>query len=272
VVAGVVVVLITLAAIAAPLVAPVDPTVQDLEDRLLPPTFLGGVPEHPLGTDSLGRDTLSRLVYGARVSLLVAGLAVVLAGGAGSLLGVTAGYVGGRTDSVIMRLADIQLSIPFLVLAIALVAVIGPNATNLVLVMAISGWVFYARVVRADVLRVREREYILAARAIGLRERKILSRHVVPNIMTTIVILVTLEAPRMILTEAALSFIGLGVQSPTPSWGNMIADGRDYLNIAWWLVAIPGIAIAVFAMSVSIIGDFLRDVLDPRSAAGSGRL
>ena len=252
--------LIVLVGALAPMLAPADPTLQVLADRLAPPGTMG----HLLGTDSLGRDELSRLIFGARASMLVALSAVLVAGSVGVLLGLVSGYFGGVADSVIMRLADIQLSIPYLVLAIAVVAVLGTSSINLVLVLGLVGWVFYARVVRAEVLTVKHREYVEAARAIGTPGWRIVIRHVLPNVSASITVMATLETPRMILSEAALSFLGLGIQPPTPSWGNMVADGRDYLANAWWLTTIPGLAIVFFAVAVSVLGDWLRDVLDPR--------
>lgn len=244
----------------ASILAPADPTAQVLADRLAPP----GSPGHLLGTDALGRDELSRLMYGARASMLVAVSAVAIAGTLGVTAGLAGGYIGGAVDSVLMRLADIQLSVPYLVLAIAVVAVLGTSSINLILVLGVVGWVFYARVVRAEVLSVKEREYVEAARAIGTPGWQIVLRHVLPNVRASVIVMATLETPRMILSEAALSFLGLGIQPPTASWGNMIADGRDYLANAWWLTTIPGLAIVLFAVAVSILGDRLRDVLDPR--------
>lgn len=241
-------------------IAPADPTIQVLNDRLAPP----GSPGHLLGTDALGRDELSRLMYGARASVLVALSAVLVAGTVGVAAGLISGYLGGIVDSVAMRLADVQLSIPYLVLAIAVVAVLGTSSINLVLVLGLVGWVFYARVVRSEVLSVKEREYVEAARALGASGSWIITRHLLPNVRASIIVMATLETPRMILSEAALSFLGLGIQPPTPSWGNMVADGRDYLANAWWLTTLPGLAIVLFAVAVSILGDWLRDVLDPR--------
>lgn len=255
-----VIAMVILVGALASLLAPADPTFQVLSDRLAPP----GSPGHPLGTDALGRDELSRLMYGARASMLVALSAVVVAGTVGVVLGLLGGYLGGTADAIVMRLADIQLSIPYLVLAIAVVAVLGTSSINLVLVLGLVGWVFYARVVRAEVLSVKQREYVEAARAIGTPGWRIVLRHVLPNVRASIIVMATLETPRMILSEAALSFLGLGIQPPTPSWGNMVADGRDYLANAWWLTTVPGLAIVGFAVAVSVLGDWLRDVLDPR--------
>lgn len=252
--------LVILVGALASVLAPADPTAQVLGDRLAPP----GSPGHVLGTDALGRDELSRLMYGARASMLVALSAVLVAGTVGVGLGLLGGYVGGTVDAVVMRFADIQLSVPYLVLAIAIVAVLGTSSINLVLVLGLVGWVFYARVVRAEVLSVKQREYVEAARAIGTPGWRIVLRHVLPNVRASIIVMATLETPRMILSEAALSFLGLGIQPPTPSWGNMVADGRDYLANAWWLTTIPGLAIVIFAVAVSVLGDWLRDVLDPR--------
>jgi peptide/nickel transport system permease protein len=255
-----VIALVILVGALASFLAPANPTTQVLSDRLTPP----GSPGHLLGTDALGRDELSRLMFGARASMLVALSAVLVAGTVGVALGLVGGYLGGTADAIIMRFADIQLSIPYLVLAIAIVAVLGTSSINLVLVLGLVGWVFYARVVRAEVLSVKQREYVEAARAIGTPDWRIVLRHVLPNVRASVIVMATLETPRMILSEAALSFLGLGIQPPTPSWGNMVADGRDYLANAWWLTTIPGLAIVTFAVAVSVLGDWLRDVLDPR--------
>jgi len=257
---------IAVTALLPQLVAPSSPVAQDLEGTLRPPLWsAGGTRAHLLGTDHLGRDILSRVIYGARVSLLVGFAAVFVQGILGSLLGLVAGYYGGRLDRVIMRLADIQLAIPSLVLALAIVAVLGPSLRNLIIVLGITGWVVYCRVVRAQVLSIREQDFVEAARALGAPDRRILAAHVLPNATNAIVVIATLEVARMIIAEASLSFLGLGIQPPTPSWGGMVAEGRSYMTLAWWISAFPGLAIFLTALGINLLGDWVRDRLDPTS-------
>ena len=258
-------ILVTLGAILAPIVAPYDPLDQDIAARLKPPlsrTQEGA--SHLLGTDAVGRGILSRAIYGGRISLTIGLASVLLAGGIGVLLGLIAGYAGGRWDSLIMRIADIQLAIPFLVLALATVAVVGPSLFNLIAVLGITGWVIYARVVRAETLSIREREYVLAARTVGVGPARILARHILPNVASSMIVVATLQVARMVLFEASLSFLGLGVPPPTPTWGGMVADGRNYIDSAWWVATIPGLIIFVTVLAITMVGDRLRDVLDPR--------
>ena len=258
-------VLVVLAALAAPLVAPRDPTDQDVTARLKPPlarTEEGGLAL--LGTDALGRDILSRLIYGSRISLTIGIASVAVAGTLGVVLGLLAGYAGGRWDGLIMRIGDIQLAIPFLVLALATVAVVGPSLANLIVVLGITGWVVYARVIRAETLSVREREYVLAARTVGVSPTGIMARHILPNVASSMIVVATLQVARMVLFEASLSFLGLGVPPPTPTWGGMVADGRNYVDTAWWVATIPGLTIFVAVLAMTMVGDRLRDVLDPR--------
>lgn len=248
----------------APLVAPADPSEQDITARLLAPLGRSDRGVHWLGTDPLGRDIASRIIFGARISMLVGVVAVVIAGATGVALGLAAGYAGRNWDSLIMRIADVQLALPFLVLALALVAAVGPSLTNLIIVLGLTGWVIYARVVRAETLSLREREFVLAARAVGAGGVRIVVRHILPNAMSSIVVVATLHVARMILFEASLSFLGVGVPPPTPTWGGMIADGRGYLTVAWWVSTMPGLALFLTVLGVTLIGDRLRDVLDPR--------
>jgi peptide/nickel transport system permease protein len=203
-------------------------------------------------------------LYGAQVSLLVAVVAVLLSGSVGVVLGLLSGYFGGRLDSALMAIAEVQLAFPFILLAIAIISVLGPSLESTVLALAIASWVSYARIVRADTLAQREREYITAVRALGATDGRILFRHVLPLMATPILVVATLEIARMIVIESALSFLGLGVQPPRASWGSMVADGRDYLLIAWWLSVFPGLAITLTVMAVNLLGDWLRDVFDPR--------
>jgi peptide/nickel transport system permease protein len=252
-------------AVFAPVLAPHDPLHQDLDLRAGAPTITRfGPGAHPLGNDQLGRDMLSRLIYGSRVSLVVGSIAVLLGGSVGVTLGVAAGYFGGWADRLIMRTADVQLAFPFILLAMIIVAVAGPGITRLIGVLALSGWVTYARVVRSEVLSVREREFVQAARAVGLRDGRIMLRHILPNVTAPVIVVATLELARVVILEAALSFLGLGVQPPTPSWGRMLADGRDFLATAWWISTFPGLAIMALVLGVNLVGDWLRDVLDPR--------
>jgi peptide/nickel transport system permease protein len=253
-------------ALAAPLLPVADPLEQNLVGRLAPPGWTtDGSWEHPLGTDQLGRDILSRIVWGARVSLVVGISAVLIAGALGVSIGVVAGYVGGHVDNLLMRLADGQLAIPFILLVIAVIAVVGPGIEKVIPVLGITGWVIYARVARAEVLSIRGREFVQAVRALGATPSRIVLGHILPNILGSIVVVASVEVANVILLESALGFLGLGVQPPMPSWGNMLGEGRDYLATSWWLASLPGLALAITALSITVLGDFLRDVLDPRS-------
>lgn len=257
--------LAVLCALVPDLVAPHDPYRQTLALRLKPPAFLAdGVEGFPLGTDHLGRDILSRIVHGARVTLTVSLLAVIVSGAVGTALGLLSGFLGGRTDAVIQRLIEIQLAFPVVLLVIALVAVVGPSLLNLIILMGISAWPRFSRVVRGSVLTVRNLEYVEAARAIGASKLRIMARHILPNILAAIVIYASFELARMILLEATLSFLGLGVQPPTPTWGGMINDGKKYLSISIAVSIFPGIAIAAIILAFNMLGDELRDALDPQ--------
>lgn len=236
-----------------------DPQAQDLAMRLRPPGAA-----HWLGTDQLGRDILARIVHGAQVTLLVSGAAVLVAGLVGVLAGLVAGYVGGWTDAVILRLIDIQLAFPVILLVIAVVAVLGPSLSNLVLIMGLSGWPRFARIVRGSVLAVQSLDFVEAARALGARSTRVMFRHVLPNVLSAIIVYASFELARMILLEATLGFLGLGVQPPTPTWGGMINDGRKYLNQSWIVSLAPGVAIALLILAYNLLGDALRDALDPR--------
>lgn len=251
-------------AIGAPFVAPHDPYVQSLDERLRPPFWSGGNLTHPLGTDQLGRDILSRLIYGARISMAVGFAAILISGSLGVAAGVMAGFYGGFVDEGLMRLVDLRLALPFILLVIAVIAVFGPSLFNLVVILGLTGWAPYARVVRAEVLSIRERELVTAARALGASDRRLMIRHILPNTLASAIVIGSLELAQMIVTESALSFLGLGVQPPTPSWGNMLGEGRDYLLTSWWLATFPGLAIALTAVAINLVGDWLRDVLDPR--------
>jgi peptide/nickel transport system permease protein len=260
-----VVVAVLLAAMFAPLVSPFDPLEQDIGQRLREPGWQDGQGRvHPLGTDHLGRDILARIIFGSRIALVVGLAAVMISGVIGMLIGLVAGYFGGRTDDFLMRLADIQLAFPFILLAIAVIGVLGPSLRNIIIVIGVSSWVVYARVVRGEVLSIREREYVHAAVALGSRHWRVLVSHVLPNTFTPWLVVATLDMARVIVIESALSFLGLGVQPPTPTWGGMLADGRVYLSTAWWLATFPGLAILVTVLGINLFGDGLRDTLDPR--------
>jgi peptide/nickel transport system permease protein len=263
---GLLVVLLDVAvAIFAPVLAPHDPLDQDVARRLLPPAWLaGGSAAHVLGTDQLGRDILARIMYGSRISLLIGLVAVALSLPVGVAVGCLAGYVGGWLDDVTMRLADVQLAFPFILLAITIAGVLGPSPRNVILILAVGGWVVYARLARGQVLSLREKEFVEAARSLGLGHGRILLVHVLPNILTPIVVVATFAVAQMILLESSLSFLGLGVQPPTPSWGGMLNDGRAYITIAWWLTTFPGAAIMLTVLGINFLGDWLRDALDPR--------
>ena len=256
--------LLIVTALAAPLIAPADPIRQSLRGRLAAPTLSGADGKaHLLGTDHLGRDVFSRVIYGARVSLLVGFAAVVVGGLVGATLGLLAGFRGGWTDSMIMTLADAQLAFPFILLAIGIIAVLGPSFPTLIVVIGLSGWVTYARVLRSQVLVLRSREFVDAIHALGGSVARVIARHVLPNVLSTLVVIATLELARAIVLEATLSFLGLGVQPPTPSWGGMVHEGREYLDSAWWISTAPGIVLMLTSIVVSRTGDWLRDLLDP---------
>jgi peptide/nickel transport system permease protein len=256
--------LLIVVALAAPLIAPQDPTRTALRGRLAAPTLNGSDGRaHLLGTDHLGRDVLSRVIYGSQVSLLVGFAAVVVGGVLGSAAGILAGFSRGRMDAVIMTVADAQLAFPFILLAIGIIAVLGPSFPTLVVVIGLSGWVSYARILRSQVLVVRSREFVESIHALGGSLARIVLRHVLPNVLSSIVVIATLELARAIVLEATLSFLGLGVQPPTPSWGGMVHEGREYLESAWWISTFPGFVLMITSIVVSRTGDWLRDVLDP---------
>jgi peptide/nickel transport system permease protein len=257
--------LVIMSALAAPLLATSDPVEQDLTAVLKPPYWQAdGSLDHPLGTDHLGRDIYSRMVYGARISLVISVAAALIGAVVGVAAGLAAGYHGGRTDAVIMRIVDLNLAFPLILLALAVVAILGPSLRNLIIVMAITTWMIYARVVRGVSLGLREREFVHAARAIGASDTRIITSHILPNVFAPVVVIWTLEVARVILMESALSFLGLGVPPPTPTWGRMLAEGRDYLTVAGWIATFPGLAIMLTVLGINFLGDGLRDLLDPR--------
>ena len=250
--------------IFGPQIAPEDPFRLDLVGRLQPPFFQAeGSLEHPLGTDDLGRDTLSRLIHGARISLLAIAMVIPLATVIGSLLGLLAGWFGGWTSRVIMALVDLQLAMPAILIAVFLRAIWEPSLRNVVVVLVFALWATFARLVRGETLGLKEREFVIAARTIGATDLRIMLRHVLPSLVNSIVILATLNVATVIIAEAGLSFLGVGIPQDSISWGIMISQGRDVISIAWWLVTVPGIAIIIVSLVVNVFGDWLRDFLDP---------
>ena len=247
------------------MIAPSDPFGIRLVQRLKPPGYVNGAGiTFWLGTDMLGRDVLSRIIYGARVSLVVGLSAVLISGTIGLLLGLVSGYFGGIVDDVIMRIADIQLSFPTILLALAIMAVLGSGLDKLILVLGLTGWVQYGRIVRGQVLSIKEEEFVLAARATGEKSWRILFQQILPNIWSPIIVIASFSIASNIVAEASLSFLGVGVPPGIPSWGTMLADGRQYIGVAEWLTIPPGVAISLTVLSINILGDWLRDYLDPR--------
>lgn len=265
VVGAIILLIVVVGAVFADYLAPHDPERQRLIARFTPPFWAtGGSLTHPLGTDNVGRDIWSRIVHGSRISLVVGICAVGISTLIGVTLGLISGFTGGRVDSAIMALVDIMLAFPQLILAFAMVAVLGPGIGNIILVLGITGWERYARVVRAEVLALREREFVQAAHAIGVSNFKIIFGHIMPNTFSSVIVMATLQTAQAILAEAALSFLGLGTGRTYPSWGQMIALGRDYISIAWWISTFPGLAILLTVLAINLVGDRIRDMLDPR--------
>jgi len=254
---------IVLASALAPVLTASDPLKPSFGRRLAAPWGLGGTTAHVLGTDNLGRDILARLLYGGRISLILAASAVLIAAVVGVVLGLVAGSVGGRLDALVMRVADVQLAFPVIMLAIAIVAVVGTNPLALVGVLALSGWVLYARTIRASVLAIRGLEYVEAATTLGASELRVIFRHILPNVLAPILVIGSSQFATMVLLESGLSFLGMGIQAPRPSWGLMLAEGRDYLSNAWWLATAPGVMISIVVLGANLLGDGLRDLLDP---------
>lgn len=265
--------LVALVAALGPELAPYDPVATSLTDRLQAPgeSTVNAGQFHLMGTDQLGRDVFSRLLHAARVTVVIALIAVLLSMLLGTSLGILAGYSGGLFDMLLMRLVDIQLAFPLILLALVIVAVMGSSIPVLIFVFVVAGWVSYVRVIRAETLVVKERPYIEAIRAVGASRVRILVGHVLPNVLTQVIILVNLEVGRIILVESALSYIGLGVQPPLPTWGNMLFDGQAYVHSAWWMVLFPGLAIVVTVLAVNLLGEGLRELYDPQSRAGLAR-
>lgn len=256
---GLVVCFLFILSLLAPYLTPYDPNAIDAYRVLTPPS-----PEHWFGTDELGRDVLTRVIYGARISLKVGFVAVGIAVAIGTLVGLLAGYYGGWTDGVLMRLVDIMLCFPTFFLILAVIAMLEPSIWYIMIIIGLTGWMGVARLVRAEVLSLREREFIMAARAIGASDLRIIFRHILPNAMSPVLVSATLGVAGAILTESALSFLGIGVQPPLPSWGNILTSGKDYIEFAWWLSLFPGLAILVTVLSYNLVGEGIRDALDPR--------
>jgi len=252
-------------AFVAPLIAPLDPGAIDIRLRLTPPAWAdGGSVDHLLGTDNVGRDVLSRIIYGARVSLFVGVATVAIGGVIGSILGLVAGYFRGWVETVIMRLVDIQLAFPSILLAVAIMALVGPSMMNVIFVLSLATWAPFCRVARGQTLQVCNQEYITAAHSLGLKDIPILIRHVIPNIINPLIVVASFALATNIINEASLSFLGVGVPPSTPTWGGMLGEGRNYLRIAWWVSTLPGIALMLCVYSVNMLGDWLRDYYDPR--------
>ncbi|HZG87441.1 ABC transporter permease [Paenibacillus sp.] len=263
----VVVILACLTAVFAPLLAPHDPTLMNARNTLAPPVWLeGGTTAHILGTDNLGRDVLSRVIYGSQVSLLVSGVSVVIAGFIGIALGVVCGFYGGRWfDTIVMRIVDAKLAIPGILLLLVVIGVFGTSITTLILVLGLTEWTNYTRLIRGEVLSLTQRDYIRAARSIGTKDRTIMLKHILPNISSICIVISTLTVGTNILIEAGISYLGLGIQPPTVSWGYMLSEGRDHIATSWWIAAFPGIAITITVLGIIFLGDWLRDVFDPRA-------
>jgi peptide/nickel transport system permease protein len=245
--------------------APHDPNAIVMKDRYLPPAFMeGGRSDYLLGTDKFGRDILSRVIFGARVSLSVSLIAIFITAFFGTALGIFAGYVGGRIEGVIMRIVDMALSFPFLLLAMLLAVAIGPGFWTVVFALSVLGWAGYARMIRGEALRINQSDFVAQARVVGASPWRIMSRHIFPNIVNSLIVIMTLQIGMMILAESALSYLGIGITAPQASWGSIVADGRSYLDTAWWISAFPGICIGLVVLSGNFLGDWIRDKLDPR--------
>lgn len=257
------------AAMLAPVVAPANPTAGDLTYRLAPPAWMpGGDPHRFLGADAVGRDLLSRIIWGARASLAIGGLSVLISAAIGLALGSLAAYVRGWPDAAISRVAELLLAFPLLIFAIGVLAVFGPAFWVIVLALAFKTWVEFFRVTRGEVLAQTTREYVTAARAVGATHARIIARHLLPNVIHTTLVLISLRFGYLVVMEASLSFLGLGVQPPTPAWGSMVADGRGFMLDAWWIATFPGLALLLLVLSLNLLGEGLRDALDPRLRSG----
>ena len=257
--------LLVIMAIFAPLLAPYPYDQISMQDRLLPPFFMdGGTTAHLLGTDNIGRDILSRVIYGAQISLSISLIVIAITASIGTVLGILAGYLGGRTDAFLMRVTDISLSFPAILIAILMAATIGPGYWTVVLAISLLGWAPYARLIRGEALKLREADFVAQARIIGASPVRIMFRHIFPNVLNPLIVMVTLSVGFVILTEAALSYLGAGIPPPAASWGNMVNDGRTFIDTAWWMSLFPGIVIGLVVLAGNFLGDWLRDKMDPR--------
>lgn len=260
-----IIVVFVLCAILANLITTQDAYSVQLPNRLIPPFWIeGGTLNHPLGTDPLGRDILTRIIFGARVSVIIALTALTIGGGFGTLVGLTAGFYGGKIDTLLMRFADITLAFPLILFAILLVMVLGPSMVNVIIAISLVLWARYARVIRGEVLGLMQRDFIARAKVSGASDWRIMMRHLLPNVMPTLIVLLTLQVGWVIIVEASLSFLGAGIPPPTPAWGSMLADGREYVSTAWWVTTAPGIAIMLVVLAFNLAGDWLRERLDPK--------
>lgn len=257
-------IVLVIPAIFADVIAPHDPMTGSLRERLKPPSFLGGPPGHLLGTDKQGRDILSRIIHGSRISIAVASVGIFIGGSIGTALGLIAGYFRGWVDAVIMRLVDLSLAVPGILLALAIAAVLGPSFGSVIAVIAFMIWAVYARQIRGETLRWREQDFVARAKVAGASHARIIIRHLLPNVINTLIVLVTLQVGYVIVLEASLSFLGVGIPRPNPAWGLMVSDGRDVIVTAWWVSFFPGLAITLTVLSLNLLGDWLRDRLDPK--------
>lgn len=264
-VGAIIVALVIAMAATATIISPQNPSKQDIRNKLLPPAWSPeGREQNLLGTDQMGRDVLSRIIYGSRVTILIAFSGTIVAGLVGVILGSISGYYGGWVDALIMRIVDVQLSFPFILLAIFIAAVVGPGLFNIILIAGLSSWVRYARLVRGEILSIKEMEYVEAIRAVGGSDLRIIFKHILPNIISPVIVIATLEMAKIILMESSLSFLGLGVPVSIPTWGRMLADARVHLVTSPWLAIIPGLFITLTVLGVNLLGDWLRDYLDPK--------
>jgi peptide/nickel transport system permease protein len=262
---AVLVLLLVIPTLFASQIAPYNPVKGSLSKRLQPPMWMqGGSFEHPLGTDKMGRDILSRIIHGSRISLVVSMLAILVAGSIGTILGLLAGYFGGKLDMVIMRLVDMSLAVPTILLALVLVAIVGPSFGTVITVISVILWARYARQVRGEVLSIKAHDFIARARVAGASHLRIILRYIFPNVINSLIVLATLQVGAVILLESTLSFLGVGIPRPTPAWGIMVADGRELIVMAWWVSMFPGLAIMLTVLSLNLLGDWLRDHLDPK--------
>lgn len=260
-----IIIIFILSAVLADVITFHDAYKVSLPDRLIPPFWQdGGSWSHPLGTDPLGRDVLVRIIYGTRVSIIIAAAALTIGGGFGTLIGLTAGFYGGKIDTLLMRMADITLAFPLILFAILMVMVLGPSMMNVIVAISLVLWARYARVIRGEVLGLMQRDFIARARVSGASDWRIMMRHLLPNVMPTLIVLLTLQVGWVIIVEASLSFLGAGIPPPTPAWGSMLADGREYVSTAWWVTTSPGIAIMLVVLAFNLSGDWLRERLDPK--------